>query len=532
MKANFKVLISDPLGNGGLDVFKKEPQIAVDVRTGLPPEELKKLVHDYDAIIVRSGTHLTKEIIQEAKRLKVIGRAGVGVDNVDLDAATKQGVIVMNTPEGNTISTCEHTMSMLLALARNIPQAGASVRQGEWKRGKFVGTELNGKVLGIIGFGRIGREVAVRANAFGMRVLTFDPFIAKENIRQIGVEFSDFETLLKTSNFITLHVPLTDTTKNMINEKTFQMMKQGVSIINCARGGLVNEEALYQAIKSGKVRGAALDVFETEPPEKNSLLTLDQVIATPHLGAATQEAQENVGVSVAQQVVDALLERGIRNAVNLPSIDFETMRILKPWLILAERVGSMHAQLFGGSFREVSIRYGGEVTNFNIAPLTIAIIKGLLTPICGETVNFVNAPAIAKERGIAVSESKTTQAEDFTTFITVEVTMDHQKNLIMGTLFGNQDPRIVRINEFFLEVIPKGDVLVIHNEDQPGVVGGIGTILGKNKVNIAEMTLGRVVKGKKTFAMTVINTDQTVPADVLKELKTFSPIIDAKVIKF
>ncbi len=533
MKAHYKILVSDPLGSGGLEVFKKEPEIEVDLRPGLPPNELKKIVAGYDAIIVRSGTHLTKDIIQEAKRLKVIGRAGVGVDNVDLEAATKQGVIVMNTPEGNTISTCEHTLSMLLALARNIPQAGASVRQGDWQRGKFIGTELNGKVLGIIGFGRIGREVAVRANAFGMRVLAYDPFIAKESVRQIGVDFSDFETLLKTSDFITLHVPLTDTTKNMINEKAFQMMKQGVSIINCARGGLIHEEALYQAIKSGKVRGAALDVFEKEPPEKNPLLTLEQVIATPHLGAATQEAQENVGVSVAQQVVDALLERGIRNAVNLPSVDFETMRILRPWLILAERIGSMHAQLFGGSFREVSIRYGGEVTNFNLAPLTIAVIKGLLTPICGgETVNFVNAPTIAKERGIAVSESKTTQAEDFTTFITVEVAMDHQKNLIMGTLFGNQEPRIVRINEFFLEAIPKGDVLVINNEDEPGVVGGIGTILGKNKVNIAEMTLGRVEKGHKTFAMTVINTDQAVPANVLKELKNFRPIIDAKVIKF
>lgn len=532
MKANYKILVSDPLGNGGLEVFKKEPQIEVDLRPGLTPTELKKIVANYDAIVIRSGTHLTKDIIQEAKRLKVIGRAGVGVDNVDLEAATKRGVIVMNTPEGNTISTCEHTLSMLLALARNIPQAGSSVRQGDWKRNQFIGTELNGKVLGIVGFGRIGREVAVRANAFGMRVLAYDPFIAKESVRQIGVEFSDFEILLKTSDFITLHVPLTDTTKNIINEKTFQVMKQGVSIINCARGGLINEEALYQAIKSGKVRGAALDVFEKEPPEKNPLLTLEQVIATPHLGAATQEAQENVGVSVAQQVVDALLERGIRNAVNLPSIDFETMRILRPWLILAERIGSMHAQLFGGSFREVSIRYGGEVTNFNLAPLTIAVIKGLLTPICGETVNFVNAPTIAKERGIAVNESRTTQTEDFTTFITVEVMMDHQRNLIMGTLFGNQEPRIVRINEFFLEAIPKGDVLVINNEDQPGVVGGIGTILGKNKVNIAEMTLGRVEKGHKTFAMTVINTDQAVPANVLEELKAFRPIIDAKVIKF
>ena len=528
----YKILVSDPLGPGGLEIFKAEPQLEVDVKTGLKGDELKKIVADYDAIIVRSGTHLTKDIIQEAKRLKVIGRAGVGVDNVDLDAATKQGVIVMNTPEGNTVSTCEHTISMLMALSRNIPQAHASVKRGEWKRSTFTGTELNQKVLGVIGFGRIGREVAARANAFGMRILAFDPFIAKENLRQLGVEFTDFDTLIKTADFITLHVPLTDQTKNIINEKTFQRMKRGVCVINCARGGLIDEKALYDAIKAGQVRGAALDVFEKEPPEKNSLLELDQVIVTPHLGAATQEAQENVGISVAQQVVDALLERGIRNAVNLPSVDFETMKLLKPWLVLAERIGSMHAQLYGGGFKEVSIRYGGEVTSFNVAPLTIAIIKGLLTPVCGETVNYVNAPALAKERGIAVNESKTTQPEEFTTFISAEVTMDHQKNLIMGTLFGNQEPRIVRINEFFLDAIPKGDMIVIHNEDQPGVVGAVGTILGKNKVNIAEMTLGRVVKGKKTMAMTVINTDDAVPPQVLKELKSFQPIIDAKVVKF
>ncbi|MBI4367931.1 MAG: phosphoglycerate dehydrogenase [Candidatus Omnitrophica bacterium] len=532
MKTNFKVLISDPLGEGGLAIFKKEPQIQTDIKTGLPPEELKKIVGEYDAIVVRSGTHLTKDLIQEAKRLKVIGRAGVGVDNVDLAAATKQGIIVMNTPEGNTISTCEHTMSLILSMARNIPQAETSVRGGEWKRNQFIGTELHGKVLGIIGFGRIGREVAVRANAFGMHVLAHDPFITKESIHQLGVEVVDLETLLKTSDFITLHVPLTEATRGILNEKAFQLVKPGVFVINCARGGLVDEKALYEAIKAGKIRGAALDVFEKEPPGKHPLLSLSQVVATPHLGAATQEAQENVGVSVAQQVLDALLERGIRNAVNLPSVDFETMKVLKPWLILAERIGSMHAQLFGGSFRDVSIRYGGEVTNFNVAPLTIAILKGLLTPICGETVNYVNAPTLAKERGIAVSESKTTQAEDFTTFITVEVMMDHQKNLIMGTLFGNQEPRIVRINEFFLDAIPKGDVLVIHNEDEPGVVGGVGNILGKNKVNIAEMTLGRVQKGNQTFAMTVINTDQAVPAAVLKELKAFRPIISAKVIKF
>ena len=537
MNKKYKVLVSDPLGDKGLGILQKESVLEVDVRTGLNEAELKKIIGDYDAVIVRSGTQLTKGVLQAAKRLKVIGRAGVGVDNVDLEAATKQGIIVMNTPEGNTISTAEHTFSLLLALARNIPQANQSVRGDEWKRTHFMGTELHGKTLGVIGFGRIGREVAVRANAFGMRVLAYDPFIAKESVRQssVSVEFKDLEPLLKESDFVTLHVPLTETTQNIINQKAMQIMKTGAFLINCARGGLIDEQALSEAIRSGKIRGAALDVFSEEPPKNSCLLTADttnQVIATPHLGAATQEAQENVAVLVAEQVIDALLERGIKNAVNLPPMDFEAMKFLRPWLILAERIGSMHAQLFGGGFREVCIRYGGEVTRFNLAPLTVAVLKGLLGPICGDSINYVNAPAIAKERGITVNESKTTQVEDFVTFLAVEVTMDHQKNLIMGTLFGNLDPRIVRINEFCLEAIPKGYVLVIYNEDQPGVVGGVGTILGKNKINIAEMTLGRVEKNNKVFAVTVINTDQEVPTSVLEELKAFRPIIDAKVIKF
>lgn len=532
MTPKFKVLISDPLGDRGLEILKRESSIQTEVRTGLPAPELKKIIDQYDAIIVRSGTHLTADLIAAAKRLKVIGRAGVGVDNVDLEAATKQGVIVMNTPEGNTISTCEHTLSLLLSLARNVPQSYNSVKRGEWKRNQFIGAELNGKTLGVIGFGRIGREVCFRAAAFGMKILVHDPFIAKESLRQAGVEFTDLDSLIAKSDFITVHVPLTDQTKNMIDQKAFSKMKKGAFLINCARGGLVDEKALYEAIQSGRIRGAALDVFAEEPPQSNPLLGLDQVIATPHLGAATQEAQENVAVAVVEQVVDALLERGIRNAVNLPSVDFETMRALKPWLDLAERIGLMQAQLFGGSFREVSIRYGGEMTNFNLAPLTIAVLKGLLAPICGESVNFVNAPALARERGITVNESKTTQMEDFTSFITVEVAMDHQKNLIMGTLFANRQPRIVRINEFFLEAIPKGYMIVIRNEDQPGVVGGIGTILGKNKINIAEMTLGRITQKGKILATTVINTDSAVGPEVLKELKAFKPIIDAKVIKF
>ena len=532
MKTKFKILVSDPLGRGGLRILKKEPKLEVDERPGLGPGELKKIIGDYDAIIVRSATKLTKDVIEEGHHLKVIGRAGVGIDNVDLDAATKKGIIVMNTPEGNTVSTAEHTMSLLLALARNIPQAHESVHKGEWKRTRFVGAELDGKVLGIIGVGRIGREVAKRAKAFGMRVIAHDPFIATESIRQLGIEFVGLEELFRASDFITLHVPGTKQTERMINRKTLALMKKGVFVVNCARGSLVDEKALYEALKSGRVRGAALDVFETEPPNQNPLLGLDQVVVTPHLGAATQEAQEQVALSVAEQVADALLERGIRNAVNMPSLDPQTMQFLKPWLILAERMGSLHSQLFGGGVRVISVRYGGELTNVSVEPLTIAVVKGLLAPICGELVNYVNAQSIARERGITVDEAKTTQAEEFTTFMTAEVTVEHRKNLIIGTLFGNREPRIVRINEFFLDMVPKGEVLVIHNEDQPGVVGKVGTILGRNRINIAEMSLGRVVKAKKTFAMTVLNVDNSVPKSVIKELKAFRPILDATVIKF
>ncbi len=532
MKSKLKVLVTEPIGVGGLRVLQKEPKLSVEVKTKLSPKELKAIIGKYDAVIIRSGTRLTKEIIDQGNRLKVIGRAGVGVDNVDLAAATKKGVIVMNTPQGNTISTAEHTFSLLLSLARNIPQAHSNLKKGKWERSRYVGTELHGKILGVVGLGRIGREVSKRALAFGMRVLAYDPFISKESVQQVGVEFVSLNELYQRSDFITLHVPGTDTTNRMINRKTLALMKNGVFIINCARGTLIEENALIEALRSGKVKGAALDVFESEPPTKNPLLQLEQVVATPHLGAATQEAQEHVALEVAKQVADALLERGIQNAVNMPSLDFETMRYLKPWLILAERIGLMHTQLFGGGVEAVAIRYGGELTQIGVAPLSIAIVKGLLAPVCGETVNFVNALSMAKERGITVNENKTTQTEDFATFISVEVRTGRHKNLIMGTLFGNKEPRIVRVNEFFLEMIPRGEALVISNEDQPGVVGGVGTILGKHKVNIAEMTLGRVKRKRKTFAMTVLNVDNSISEATIKELKSFKPIIDAKVIRF
>ena len=526
-----KILVTDPLGKVGMAELKKGKTFEVVEKPGISPEELKRIISDYEAIVIRSGTRLTKDILEAASKLRVIGRAGVGVDNVDLETATKRGIIVMNTPEGNTISTAEHTFSLLMALARNIPQAVSSAKKGEWKRQAFLGSELNGKVLGVVGFGRIGREAAKRAAAFGMKVATFDPFISKESVKEYPVEFMDLKSLLKIADFITVHTPLTPETKYILNAAAFKLCKKGVKVINCARGGIIEEKALLEAIQSGRVSGAALDVFEKEPPgPDNPLLKLSQVITTPHLGAATQEAQENVAVEVARQVVDALEERAIKNAVNLPSLDPETFRVLRPWINLAEKIGMLHAQLFGGSLKTVTIRYGGEVTRYSLTPLTIAVLKGLLTPVCGETVNFVNAPALARERGIVVNESRSTQVQDFTNYIEVEVGTNGA-NLIMGTLFGNQLPRVVRINEFMLDVEPKGFVIFIQNEDQPGVVGTVGTILGKNKINIAEMSLGRVKKAKKMLAMTVINTDNEVPARVLTEIKKFPPILEAKVVK-
>lgn len=524
-----KILVSDKLGKGGMKLLQDEKKVSIDEKTKLSPEELKKVIGEYDAIVIRSGTKLKADILEAADNLKVIGRAGVGVDNVDLDAATKKGIIVMNTPGGNTVSTCEHTISMLLACARNIPQAAASLKGKKWDRKAFMGTEVFDKVLGIIGFGRIGKEVAKRANSFGMKVLAYDPFISKDAATHVDAQYSTLEDLLKQADFITVHTPLTDETKHMISTEQFKNMKDGVRIINCARGGIIDEEALYEAIKSGKVKGAALDVYEKEPPLESPLIDLDNVIATPHLGASTAEAQENVALDVARQVLDALLDRGIKNAVNMPSLDKETMKVLKPWITLSEKMGLMHTQLYEGSIQEVKITYTGEMTNYTLAPLTISVLKGLLTPICGEAVNFVNAQAYAKERGIVINENKTTEIGDFANCITVDVKCKEGENTITGTLFANNDPRVVKLNDFYVDAVPRGTMLVITNDDKPGVVGEVGTILGKNGVNIAEMTLGR--KDEGTYALTVINVDGEIPSKVIEEIKNLSKIIDVNVLK-
>ncbi len=527
----FKVFVSDKLDSSGLRFLEQTKGIQVINKPGLKGQDLKDAIREADAVIIRSETKLTKEIINAAGRLKIIGRAGVGVDNVDLETATKRGIIVMNTPEGNTKSTAELTWTMILVLARKVPQAFNSLRQGEWKRSLFTGAELHRKTLGVVGFGRIGREVARFAAAFGMKVLVHDPFISADHVKQINVTFVSLNELAKEADFITVHTPLTPETTDMISKPQFALMKKGVQIVNCARGGIINEEALLEALNEGRVAGAALDVFVREPPKKDDPLLLHpNVISTPHLGAATVEAQENVALEVAEQVVDALFGKEIRNSVNIPSLDAASARILRPWTILTEKLGLLQAQLFEGDVRQVDIKYSGEVTTYKMTPLTAAFLKGLLTPICGESVNFVNSIPTARERGITVNESTTTAVEDFANAVAATIVTSSGTHFVMGTLYGNKEPRIARINEYYIDAVPRGTVLAITNDDKPGFVGEIGTLLGKNGVNIAEMTLGRRQEGGTAFAM--INIDGQVPPNVLEEIRKLKKVQAVKVVRF
>lgn len=524
-----KVLVSDSLSKEGLEVLKKEKGFQVDVKTHLKPRELKRIIKDYDGIIVRSGTKLTRAIIDEAKMLKVIGRAGVGLDNIDIDCATEHGIIVMSAPGGNTISTAEHTMSLILALSRNIPQANQSLRRKEWDRKRFMGVELYEKTLGIIGLGRIGAEVAKRALAFGMSVIAYDPFLSLEMAKKLNVELVEFKELLKRSDYISVHTPLTDETYHMIGKGEFKLMKDGVRVINCARGGIIDEDALLLAMKEGKVAGAALDVFEHEPPVDNPLVGLDSVVITPHLGAATEQAQIKVAVDIAKQMADALSNRGIRNAVNMPSVTPEVFKEIQPYIILAEKLGTLQIQLIEGRLKKVKVKYCGDVSTCELAPITLALMKGMLSPILKETVNYVNAPLIAKERGIEVVETRSTAAFDFTTLITVDAETDRMKSSLSGTLFGKRDPRIVIIDGYHVDAIPSGFMLIIYNEDRPGVIGHLGTTLGDNSINIASMTFGRRKKGGN--AITVLNIDNPAPSHLIEEMKAFDYIQDIKLVR-
>jgi D-3-phosphoglycerate dehydrogenase len=523
-----KILVADPISPRGVETLRRAAGAQVDVKTGLGEDELCRIIGEYDALVVRSQTKATKRVIEAAARLRVIGRAGVGVDNVDVEAATWRGVIVMNTPGGNTISTAEHTFSMMLALARKIPQAHLSVKSGKWERKSFEGVELYGKSLGVIGMGRIGSEVARRAIAFGMRVLACDPFLSPSRARALQVELVELEEIYRRSDFITVHVPATDQTRGMINRESIARMKPGVRLINCARGGIIVERDLADAIRSGQVAGAALDVFETEPPADSPVAALDNVVMTPHLGASTHEAQESVGVEIAEQIVDALGGGAIRNAVNMPAIDARLWALLQPYLSFGEKLGRLLARLAPSRIEELTIEYCGKATELETNPVTRAVLKGFLENVEGGAVNFVNAPAIAAQLGIRVVELKSTDQTDYAELFNVRAEAAGRLASVSGTFYGStNNPRIVRINDMPVEAVPQGVVFIMSNKDRPGIVGWIGTIMGKNNINIASMSLGRDQPGGR--ALTVLNLDSAPSPQVIAEIRADPDIYDVKV---
>ncbi|MDA8164137.1 MAG: phosphoglycerate dehydrogenase [Desulfobacteraceae bacterium] len=523
-----KVLISDNLAPVGARILK-DAGLEVDIKTGLPPEELKVVIPEYDGLVIRSATKVTAGIIEAAANLKVVGRAGIGLDNVDVAAASKRGIIVMNAPDGNATTAAEHAIAMMMAVSRNIPQATASMKAGKWEKKKFMGREVTGKTLGIVGIGRIGSIVADRAKGLHMNVIAFDPHMPKDLVEKLGVELVSLDELCRRADYISIHVPLTNETKHVLSTEQFKLMKKGAMLIDCARGGVVDEAALHEALTSGKIAGAALDVFEVEPTthENCPMLALDNFICTPHLGASTTEAQENVAVAIAEQMAAYLLKGTITNAVNVPSVSAEVLSKVGPYLALAEMLGSFHMQIAQGGVEEVAIDYSGELAETNTGPVTVAFLKGLFTPILKEAVNFVNAPIIAKERGIRVVESKTTQAGDFTNLISMRVKTTEGENTLTGTVFGKKEPRLVRINTFRLEALPSGPMLFVYNRDLPGVIGALGTTIGAAGVNINQMMVGRETeKGRNVI---LLSTDTLVSKDLLQKVREL-PEIDAAMV--
>ena len=523
-----KVLALDNLQQVGIDVFLKEG-IEVDVKGKMTPEELVAVIDQYDGVVVRGATKATAAVFEKVTRLKVIGRAGSGTDNIDKVAATKRGVVVMNTPGGNTVTTGEHAISLMLALSRQIPQPTASMRSGKWEKNKFMGTELTGKVLGVVGLGNIGKVVAERGLGLRMTVLGFDPYVSKEDAQRLGVEPVTLDELYARSDVITFHTPLTPETKNMVNAGTIAKMKKGVFLVNCARGALIHEADLLAALESGQVKGAALDVFPVEPPPPDTpLFAHPNVILTPHLGAATTEAQENVALLIAEQICDFLLRGSIRNSVNFPSVSAELLPTLKPFLDLCERLGAFHGQLLDSPLKELRVEYLGEVGKLGTAPLTISVLKGLLQ-YQTEEVNLVNARMVAEERGIKVVEAKAAKSEEYASLVRVAVVTEKGEFSVSGTTFGPM-PRIVKINLFPIEAELSGGMLMLQNLDVPGVVGRLGTFLGEKGINIAGLRLGRKEAGGT--AISLINVDNPVPEKVLAQLSKLPNITAAKYLTF
>lgn len=518
----YKVLISDPLSEFGIQKLLDAPDVEVVQKPGLPAADLIAEIGEYDALLVRSQTQVTAEVISAGKKLKAIGRAGVGVDNIDINAATQAGVVVINAPDGNTMSTAEHSFAMLMAVARSIPQAHKKLTDGKWDRKSFLGVELNNKVLGVVGMGRIGTEVAKRAKAFNMTVIGYDPFLTDERAQKLGVINGTVEDIVKQADFITVHTPLIKETRHLLSTREFEKMKTGVRVINCARGGIIDEKALYEAILTGKVAGAALDVFEVEPPVDNPLIGLPQVVVTPHLGASTLEAQENVAIDVSEEIIKILRDEPFKNAVNLPSIPAHVMEKVQPYFTLGEKLGHFIAQVTVGSIQEITITYSGELTEFDTAPLTRTILKGVLSFHLGEEVNYVNAPHLAKSRDIQVTEQKSSNNKGFTNLITVTLKTSQQARMVAGTMLNGYGARIVKIDDYTIDVAPNGNLLYVHHNDRPGVIGRVGTILGTNDVNIATMQVGRRDVGGDAIMM--LTVDKAVSAEILDTLGEMSEI--------
>jgi len=520
-----KVLISDSLSPRAVEIFKQRG-VEVEQKTGLKPEDLSAIISQFDGLAIRSSTKVTPAILSAASKLKVVGRAGIGVDNVDVPAATARGIVVMNTPYGNSITTAEH--ALLFALARQIPAANASTHAGKWEKSKFMGVELTGKTLGVIGCGNVGSIVAERALGIKMKVIAYDPFLTKERAQELGVEKVELDDIFKRADFITLHTPLTDQTRNIIDAKALAKCKKGVRIINCARGGLIVEADLKAALESGQVAGAAIDVFAEEPAKQNILFNMENVVCTPHLGASTTEAQENVALQIAEQMSDFLLTGAIVNALNMPSVSAEDAPKLKPYMKLAEQLGTLAGQITQSGIKAVTIEYEGHAASLNTRPLTNVLLMGLLRPSL-DSVNMVNAPLIAKERGIKLSETRRQIEGDYHTLLRIKLETGEGHLSLAGTLFSGK-PRIVGIDDVTLEAELTPRMLFLRNEDKPGFIGRLGTRLGEAKINIANFTLGRNAPGAN--AVCLVSLDSDIPAALLGEIKKLPGVVGVYRLKF
>lgn len=525
-----KILVSDALSEDGISILH-ENGFTVDNLPEIPVDQIGDVIGQYDGWIIRSRSRATAEIIARADKLRVIGRAGVGVDNVDVDTATARGIVVMNTPGGNTTSTAEHTIAMLLSLARRIPGAVASMRCGAWDRKSFNGVELKGKTLAVLGLGRIGQEVITRLRSFGMHILGYDPFVSQERMKQLGVEPATVDECCRRADFLTVHTPLTEETRGLINAQRLSTMKKTALLVNCARGGIVDEAAVAEALKAKQIAGAAFDVYDAEPlPKDHRLRGIENCILTPHIAASTTEAQDNVAIEVALQVVDLLKHGAIRNAVNAPSIEAELLTRMRPFLRLAERLGGFMAQFAAGAVTRLEVRYAGTVREFPLEPMTTAVAMGFINAVTDDPVNYVNARTVLKGRGVELSETRLGEADQFTNLITVEVERESGAVLrVSGTVFGEHRLRIVLVNDKHFDAVPEGTLVVIENRDVPGIIGMVGTLFGQHRINISQMTWGRT--GADGTAMTVINVDTSVLRPLLEEIRQQPDILSAKLIE-